>query len=95
MDDPIKIIHKYKNNNGTIQYHIHIFLGDIVDENCMRILRKIKDIDFYIRLTSIDERERDILKKIMESFGMKNFLIVIILILLKIILLQNSAKLKN
>jgi hypothetical protein len=63
MDDPIKIIHKYKNNNGRIQYHIHIFLGDIVEENCMKILRKIKAVDLYTALTMLDDRERDIIEK--------------------------------
>ncbi|QTF49239.1 putative early transcription factor large subunit [Acanthamoeba polyphaga mimivirus] len=63
MEDPIKIIHKYKNNNGRIQYHINIFIGDIVDENCMRILRKIKNLDLYTSLTSLETREIDILEK--------------------------------
>ncbi|AGF85236.1 hypothetical protein QJ854_gp546 [Moumouvirus goulette] len=63
MDDPIKIIHKYKNNNGRVQYHINIFIGDIVDDNCMRILKKIKDMDLYTSLTSLDSREIEILEK--------------------------------
>lgn len=63
MDDPIKIIHKYKNNNKRIQYQIHIFLGDIVDDNCMKILRKIKDMDLYDSLISLDEKERNIMIK--------------------------------
>ncbi|XWV24865.1 putative early transcription factor [Tupanvirus deep ocean] len=73
MDDPIKIIHKYKNNNGRIQYHIHIFLGDIVDENCMRILRKIKDMDLYSALTSFDIREREIIEKNYGEFWYEKF----------------------
>lgn len=81
MEDPIKIIHKYKNNNGRIQYHINIFIGDIVDENCMRILRKIKNLDLYTSLTSLETREIDILEKIMVNIGTRNFSIVIILII--------------
>ena len=27
MDDPIKIIFRYKNNNRKIQYHKYIFIG--------------------------------------------------------------------
>ena len=73
MDDPIKIIHKYKNNNSRIQYHIHIFLGDIVDENCMRILRKIKDMDLYTSLISLDDRERDIIVKNYGDFWYEKF----------------------
>src|ERR1700733_5377236 len=63
MDDPIKIIHKYKNNNGRIQYHIHIFVGDIMDDSCMRILKKIKDVDMYSSLTILEQKEYDILVK--------------------------------
>ena len=63
MNDPIKIIHKYKNNNNRIQYHIHIFIGDILDDKCMRILRKIKDMDLYTSLISLEEREREIIEK--------------------------------
>lgn len=73
MDDPIKIIHKYKNNNGRIQYHIHIFLGDIVDENCMKILKKIKDMDLYSSLTSLEEREINILTKNYGNFWYEKF----------------------
>lgn len=81
MDDPIKIIHKYKNNNGRVQYHINIFIGDIVDENCMRILRKIKDMDLYTSLTSLDSREIEILEKNYGEYWYEKFLTVIILII--------------
>ncbi|BCS83257.1 poxvirus early transcription factor-like protein [Cotonvirus japonicus] len=63
MDDPIKIIHKYKNNNGRIQYHINIFIGDIVDDDCMRILVKIKTMNLYSALTSLNSTEIQILEK--------------------------------
>src|SRR5271154_3026031 len=63
MNDPMKIIHKYKNNNKRIQYHIYIFLGDIVDEKCMRVLKKFKDLDFYTTLVSLDATDREILFK--------------------------------
>ena len=39
---PIKIIHKYKNNNRRIQYIIYIFLGFIIDEELINILESIK-----------------------------------------------------
>lgn len=72
MDDPIKIIHKYKNNNRRVQYHIHIFIGDIVDDNCMRVLKKIKDLDLYNSLL-IDERDREILVKNYGDFWYEKF----------------------
>ena len=32
MDDPIKIIFKYKNNNKQYQYNINIFIGKVSDK---------------------------------------------------------------
>ncbi len=29
MNDPIKVIFKYKNNNRRVQYHMYIFVGNI------------------------------------------------------------------
>ncbi len=75
MDDPIKVIHKYKNNNKRIQYNVHIFLGDIVDENCMRVLKKIKELDLYNSLVNIDEKERNILEKNYGEFWYEKFFI--------------------
>ncbi len=46
MNDPIKIIFKYKNNLKKVQYHIYIFIGDIVDTATMKILNKIEKLDF-------------------------------------------------
>ena len=63
MDDPIKIIHKYKNNNGRVQYHMYIFIGDIVSSDCMKILNKISAMDFYTTLVSVNSSETSILIK--------------------------------
>ena len=73
MDDPMKIIHKYKNNNKRIQYNIYIFLGDIIDETCMRVLKKIKDMDMYTALISLDERERNIIEKNYGAYWYEKF----------------------
>jgi hypothetical protein len=43
MDNPIKIIHKYKNHNRKIQYNILIFVGNIMSEQLNNVLNKIKD----------------------------------------------------
>lgn len=64
MNDPIKIIHKYKNNNKRIQYHINIFIGDVQSEYCMKILNKIKDMDLYKTWTSLQPKEYDTLVSI-------------------------------
>lgn len=73
MNDPVKIIHKYKNNNGRVQYCIHIFIGDIVDEKCMKVLKKIKNLDLYKSWTSLDEREREIIEKNYGEFWYEKF----------------------
>lgn len=62
MNDPIKVIHKYKNNNRRIQYHIYIFIGDIVDDKCMKILNIIKSMDLYTSLISLESFDREILE---------------------------------
>ena len=45
MKDPIKIIHKFKNNNLRTQYKIFIFIGSLVTDNIMKILKSIEDKD--------------------------------------------------
>ena len=46
MDDPIKIIFKYKNNNRRIHYHMYVFIGDI-PTNISKNLKKIQDKQLY------------------------------------------------
>ena len=41
MNDPIKIIWKYKNNNRRTQYNTYIFIGD-VSKSIKKILDKSK-----------------------------------------------------
>jgi len=41
MKDPIKIIHKFKNNNRRIQYKNYIFVGPLVPEDIIKILELI------------------------------------------------------
>ena len=54
MEDPVKVIHRYKNLNGKVQYHIYIFIGSIVPPGVMKILTKIKNLNFFDSLLSID-----------------------------------------
>lgn len=61
MDDPIKIIWKYKNVNRRIQYNKYIFVGP-VESDIMKILDKIKDLSLYetwIRLTENEYQQLD------------------------------------
>jgi len=62
MDDPLKIIHKYKNNNRRTQYNVNIFIG-LIDNVTMKILNKIKDINLYEALTTLSQSEYTNIKK--------------------------------
>ena len=44
MNNPIKIIHKYKNDNRRVQYNYYIFVGSLVNQNVRKILLKIRPI---------------------------------------------------
>jgi hypothetical protein len=57
MKDPIKIIHKFKNNNRRIQYKVYIFVGTLVPKNIMKILEIIENKDFYTTLDSISKND--------------------------------------
>ena len=56
MNEPIKIIWKYKNNNSRIQYHQYIFVGK-VSKQIMSILNKITDLNFYDTLIQLTKDE--------------------------------------
>ena len=43
MNDPIKLIYKYKNLNKRIQYQLFIFLGYKISNDIKTILEKIKN----------------------------------------------------
>lgn len=70
MDDPIKIIFKYKNNNNRIQYHKYIFIGD-VPANILKILQKIQEKQFY---ESLIELSKDEIKTLEKFYGDKWYL---------------------
>ena len=92
MNDPIKVIHKYKNNNNRIQYHQYIFIGDILDENCMKILKKISDLDFYNTLISITSIEHNILIKKYTEYWYEKFFNIHHILYIKETTLQNPIR---
>ena len=57
MKDPIKIIHKFKNNNRRIQYKVYIFIGSLVPKTIMAILERITDKDLYQTFNSLLKNE--------------------------------------
>ena len=72
MDDPIKIIYKYKNNNRRNQYNIYIFIGN-VPNNIMSILDKIQNLNFYNTLIKLSDKEINILEKQYGTHWYKKF----------------------
>jgi hypothetical protein len=57
MEDPIKVIYKVKNNNRKNQYHVYIFLGNLVDSTIQKIVKKFKDLNLFDTLTILNEKE--------------------------------------
>jgi len=55
MKNPYKIIHKFKNNNNSIQYKIYIFVGSLVSDEIMKALNTFKNKDFYTTITTISK----------------------------------------
>jgi len=61
MKDPIKIVHKFKNNNRRIQYKTYIFVGSLVPEDIIKILEIIKKKDFFTSLVLISIKQYNLL----------------------------------
>ena len=57
MKDPIKIIHKFKNNNRRVQYKVYVYVGSLVPKDIMKILESIADKDFYTTLNTLTNNE--------------------------------------
>ncbi len=76
MDDPVKLIYKYKNINKRTQYQLFIFLGYLIDDDIIKILKKIKDLNFYDTIMELSNKE---IEKITNTYGkfwyMKFFLL--------------------
>ena len=66
MIDPIKIIHKFKNNYNKIQYKNYIFIGSLVPDHIIKILNIIKDKDLYTTLNTISDKNY---KDIVDYYG--------------------------
>ena len=75
MDEPIKIIHKYKNINRKIQYNVLIFVGNLLSEAINKILKKIKDKNLYDTLIDLNDNDIKLLDKEYGSKWYKKFFI--------------------
>jgi hypothetical protein len=66
MNIPIKIIHKFKNNNRRIQYIQYIFIGSNVNEEIMNILESIKNKTFFETIDTLSKQKID---KLTDYYG--------------------------
>jgi hypothetical protein len=74
MDNPIKIIFKYKNNNRKSQYGLYIFVGDIPNK-VFSVLKKIADTDLYKSLIIITKEEYKILEDFYGNYWFNKFFV--------------------
>lgn len=59
IETPIKIIHKFKNNNRQTQYIQYIFIGSNVDDEIMGILDNIKNKSFFECYDTLSKQKID------------------------------------
>lgn len=67
MDDPIKVIFKFKNNNRRSQHHVYVFTG-WVSKPLLSILKKIESLPLYDSLMKLDKKE---ITKLEKEYGEK------------------------
>lgn len=70
MNNPVKIIYKYKNLHRAIQYNVLIFIGNLLNEKILNILKKIEKLSFYDSLIILSISE---IKQLEEIYGHKWF----------------------
>ena len=75
MKDPIKIIHKFKNNNRRIQYKVFIFIGMLVPKNIMKILEIIQNKDFYTSLNTLSKSDYSEMEEMYGTYWYEKFFI--------------------
>ena len=66
MKDPIKIIHKFKNSNRRIQYKVYIFIGSLLSEEMIKILKIIENKDFFNSLLVLNNKQ---IKELEDYYG--------------------------
>jgi len=73
MTDPIKIIHKFKNNNRRTQYKVYIFIGSLIPPDIYKLLELIKDKDFYTSLNTLSIADHNKLVNFYGEFWYEKF----------------------
>lgn len=66
MDNPIKLIYKYKNLNKRIQYQLFVYVGFLISEDLKKLLIKIEKLNFFDTLMKISLKELQLLES---SYG--------------------------
>lgn len=95
MKDPIKIIHKFKNNNRRIQYKVYIYLGYLVPKEIMTILNSIIDKDFYLTLNTLSKKQYEELENMYGEFWYQFFFISYHINHQRTLINNNQTKKKN
>ena len=75
MNDPIKIIHKFKNDNNKIQYKTYIYIGSLVPDDILTILNSIIDKDLYTTLINLSKKNYNKLENYYGYFWYHKFFI--------------------
>ena len=95
MNNPIKIIHKFKNNNRRVQYIQYIFIGSLVDDNVYNILKTIKNKTLYDTLDFLNKNKLKILEDYYGEYWYTYFFNTYHIKSQKNIILKSTAKKKS
>jgi len=68
MKNPLKIIHKFKNNNLRTQYKVFIFVGSLLSDSLFKILQIIEEKDLISSLMILNNKQ---FKEISDFYGPK------------------------
>ena len=75
MNNPLKIIHKYKNNNRRIQYLLYILVGSQLSDDIINILNSIKNKTFYDSINLLSKKNLDLLQNFYGKYWYKKLFI--------------------
>ena len=71
--NPIKVIHRYKNNNKRTQYIQYIFIGSFIEYEIDNILENIKKKSLFETLTVLSKQKLDKLETVYGSYWYQYF----------------------
>jgi hypothetical protein len=71
--NPLKIIHKFKNNNRRIQYIQYIFIGSFISDEVNDILESIKTKNFFDTINTLSKNKINILELAYGQFWYQSF----------------------